>query len=527
MLTSRRHLFAFLALAVAASVPVGCVNPFKTSVEWGLARAQPIGMEEAASTWAEIQSGRPPGRERLQQYNSAVRDSVVQIARNYQSSPQQISTIRTTSGDVDLRVNSLNVHRFEGVDQVIPTDFVQVKRGFDRETKVDGVGASLIVRRVPSEFDPLIPRSGLWYPVTGLLNLDDPSEPVLELIDPTMRGGFVRSGRRFPLSANYTAAFARDFQDRQALMPNVGGLLRFEKYADRMGIYRMTSFDPDKEVCVLVHGIKSTPMTWHVALNEAYADPAIRERYEFWTFGYPTGAPIPYLASELRAAIGEMQRFRKENGASNPNVTLVGHSMGGLLSKAVTQRSDDATWNELFNVPINELVVKDADREVLRRLFYYEPIPEVKRVVFCATPHLGTQFAAKPGAALVGKIVEVPRQFAEAMSDIVQRSSYALTPLGLELAQQRLTSIEQLRPNSRVVVEILNQPLNPQVAFHSIIGNRLGEGVPPERMTDGVVPHSSASIEGVVSEKIVHGSPHGVHREPGGIAEIVRILKLP
>jgi len=518
----------FLVLALVGASGGGCVNPFKTSVEWHLARAQPIPLEEATDTWREIQSGRMPSAERLADYNAAVRDSVVQIAKNYQSSPQQLSTIRTTAGDVDLRVDPVNVRRIEGIDEVIPADFVRVRRGFDRETVVEGIGAPLIVRRARSEEEePLIPKTGLWYPVTGLLNLDDPGEPVLELIDPTSRAALSQGVQRFPLSANYTAAFARDFQDRQALLPDFQALLRFEKFADHMGIYRVTPFDPSKEVCVLVHGINSTPMTWHVLLNEAFADPAIRERYEFWTFGYPTGAPIPYLAAELRDALVEMRRFRGRNGATQPQVTIVGHSMGGLLAKAMTQRGGDAIWDQVFQVPIDELNVREKERETLRRMFYFEPVPDIKRVVFCATPHRGSQLAANPGAALLGNVVEVPRQVAEAMAEILTQSSYALTPGGLELAKKRLTSIHQLRSGSNLVIELLDQPLNPDITFHSVIGNRRREGVPRERMGDGAVPYVSASIGGVASEKIVHGSPHGVHREPGGIEEIVRILKLP
>lgn len=524
-----RYRSAFVALlALSGAVASGCVNPFKTSVEWHQARAQAIPLEEAADTWREIRAGRMPSSDRVAAYNSAVRDSVVQIAKNYQSSPERLSSIRTTGGEVDLRVDPVNVREISGIDEVIPADFVRVRRGFDRETFVEGVGAPLIVRRVRCEdSEPFIPRTGLWYPVTGLLNLDDPHEPVLELIDPTSRWTMPGGGPRPPLSANYTAAFARDFQDRQALMPDFQAMLRFEKFADRMGIYRMTPFDPEKEVCVLVHGINSTPMTWHVLLNESFGDPEIRERYEFWTFGYPSGAPIPYLAAELRDAIAEMRAFREGLGAKRRELTIVGHSMGGLLAKAMTQQGGDATWSTVFNVPIEEIEVREKERETLRRLFYFDPVPDVKRVVFCATPHRGSQLAANPGAALLGNVVEVPRQVTEAMAEILQQSSYALTPGGLEMAKKRLSSIDQLRPGSPVVVELLNQPLNPEVTFHSIIGNRRRETAPPQRMSDGVVPYTSASIEGVASEKIVHDSPHGVHREPRGIEEIVRILKLP
>ena len=63
--------------------------------------------------------------------------------------------------------------------------------------------------------------------------------------------------------------------------------------------------------------------------------------------------------------------------------------------------------------------------------------------------------------------------------------------------------------------------------FYSVIGNNEDKPLPPEETTDGVVDYESSHIDGVLSEKIIQDSPHGVHRTPGGIAEIIRILRLP
>ncbi|MEM1442752.1 MAG: hypothetical protein AAGF67_10450, partial [Verrucomicrobiota bacterium] len=350
----------------------------------------------------------------------------------------------------------------------------------------------------------------------------------LRLYDPTDDGEIVKSGRVFPLSVDYTATFARDFQERQFLFKKVNALFKFEKFADNLGLYRVSAFNPEKEVCILVHGINSSPNTWHEALNKTFGDKEIRERYEFWSFGYPSGAAIPYLAAKLRGSVHEMLAFRQKNGAMNQRITLVGHSMGGLLAKAVTQEGGEEDWNKLFKVSIDQLEVKPEDREVLRNMVYYQPIEEIERVVFCAVPHRGSEFAAKPGARLVGDLIQMPQQLAQLTTDIVKQSSYALTPLGLELAKQRSTSIDQLRPNSQLTAEYLYKPLNPSVEFYSVIGRKDSDPSKPlEKTTDGVVDYTSSHIEGVVSETVIPNSPHGVHRTDGGIREIVRILKRP
>ncbi|MEM9017856.1 MAG: alpha/beta hydrolase [Verrucomicrobiota bacterium] len=500
----------------------------KTSENWNLNRVEPIPIAEATNTWRQLRQGQLPPPSELESYHAAIENSVAQIASNWNNDSAALSAIRTTEGTSQISVNPVNILSFDSIGEVVPSGFVRVKRGYKKaeDTVVEGIGASLLVRQLWTEEDSMIPDTGLWYPVTGLLNLDNPMRPVLELYDPTRNGTVSKGGQSFPLSANYTTAFARDFQDRQLLFLDVPALLRFEKFADRLGMYRATPFDPEKRACILIHGINSSPTTWHLALNQMFADEEVREGYEFWTFGYPTGAPIPYLASELREGIVELQAFRRANGAENLSITLIGHSMGGLLAKAATQQGGDEDWNQLFTVPIEQLEVDGEDREILRRTIYYEPVPNIDRVIFISTPHRGSDLAAKPGARLVGDLIQLPRQVALLTTEILNQSQYALTPLGLELAK-RETSIDQLRPTSKVTAEFLNKPLNPSVEFYSIIGNKSRSSLVLEETTDGIVPYSSSHIEGVVSETLIQNSEHGVHRTEDGIDEIVRILKLP
>jgi len=129
---------------------------------------------------------------------------------------------------------------------------------------------------------------------------------------------------------------------------------------------------------------------------------------------------------------------------------------------------------------------------------------------------------------LVGGLVKLPRQLSRLTEDIVEKSSYALTPLGLEIAHERPTSVDQLRSTSKATEEFLDKPLNPNVRYFSVIGSSVSEGTKPlMETTDNVVPYFSSHIGGVESEYIVYNSPHGLHKEKEGIREIGRILKLP
>ncbi|MBU6180373.1 MAG: alpha/beta fold hydrolase [Verrucomicrobia bacterium] len=520
MMTALGAALVFLTLT-------SCSIKVKVREGWDVLHHEPVALGEAAKTWSALKQGRTPSDDEIAAYNRAVLGSVSQASREWAAGRGNGLRIRTAGGERPLTVDSTRIRGITLSEEIVPADYVEVRHGLRQPSAVDGIGTPLVVRKPRSESDPLIPENGLWVPATALLNLDHPGSPVLELIDPTVENRVAFAGTSLPLAANYTAAFARDFRDRQFQFQSIPALLRFEEYADRIGICRVTPFHPDKEPCILIHGINSSPSTWNEVMNRIYADESIRQRYEFWTFGYPTGAPIPYMAAELRQAIAGMLAFRRSNGARDQRITLVGHSMGGLLSKAMTFSSGDAEWDRLFTVPVDRLEVPDEDREVLRRMIYFDAIPEVRRVVFCAVPHRGADIVETPAARLLGGLIQVPTQLLLLSTRILTLSPNALTPEGFEFTRDRLTSLDQLSGKAWTTAEFLNKPLNPGVSYHSLIGNLRAAAVPLEKTGDGVVPYTSAHLEGVASERVVRPAGHAVHRTQQGTAEILRILLLP
>ncbi len=157
--------------------------------------------------------------------------SVSQAAPKWTEGGQDGIRIRTGSGELPLRVDSTRIPGIALSEEVLPADHVQVCRGLRHESVVEGVGIPLIVKKPRSDSDPMIPESGLWVPATALLNLDRPGTPVLEVLDPTADSRLEFGSASFPLAANYTAAFARDFRDRQFQFQSALALLRFEDYA--------------------------------------------------------------------------------------------------------------------------------------------------------------------------------------------------------------------------------------------------------------------------------------------------------
>src|SRR3989442_1706609 len=64
--------------------------------------------------------------------------------------------------------------------------------------------------------------------------------------------------------------------------------------------------------------------------------------------------------------------------ANNLAVVVIGHSMGGLLTRTLVTDSGDAIWNSTFAIPFSEIAPGVEQLPQLRRLFYFQPKPYVK-----------------------------------------------------------------------------------------------------------------------------------------------------
>lgn len=483
----------------------------------------PIDLDLAVERWQSIKFG--DGTE-IDAYNETVGNVISQIAFRMIRRTGEPLALRTLKGEYPLVIDTSGIESPSNVDRVIPVDSIVVKRGIRSNTRVDGIGAPLVVRQKWTPKDRMIAESGLWYPVTAVLDLDQPNTPILRFMDPTqLENTLVTVGdNHFPLQADYTASIARDLFDRQAEFVNFSGLIKYEKFSKQMGLFRISAFDPDKIPIVFVHGLKSTPNTWNDTLNEMIADPVVRDRYEFWTFGYPTGAPIPFLSSRLRDELEDMVRYRRSRGAASDSVTMITHSLGGLITKPLTQSSGTELWDKVFLVPPHQLNVSPIDQRLLEKMFVFEPLPYIDRVIFMAVPHQGSPLADMKTRMVAGLLVQAPNSLVKLGKLLLSDSNHQLTPLGKEVVGRVPTSIDQLNKESAAIKLFSPLPLSTSVRYHSIIGNEKGfEKVPNVESSDGVVEYSSSHIKGVDSELVCKGK-HGVHFYPAAISEINRIL---
>ncbi len=474
----------------------------------------------ARTSWNRLRRDRD-NPETRDEYNNAVtrvihhatiNDDETGAARSLTVGDRIIPLVDHLNGTSDLA----------NVDRLWPADDMVI-RGFRERVTVEGIGAPLVMRFPPEGYAP---EEGRFQPATGILRFDGPGGAPQFVVHDTLAESDARLAAGMAparLRADYTAPLAARFaaEDRQRI--NLPAMLRPDKFDELLGLVQLDTTYPHKIPVVFVHGLKSSPNTWRDTLNELRADPVIREHFEFWTFGYTTGPPFPYSAMKLREALQGMAIFRRQMGAPTDDVVLVGHSMGGLLSRLMTEKSGDDVWFQFFNEPVDELPLPEEEREIIRNMAYFEPLPFVSRVVFIATPHGGSQMADDAIGRIFSQLIRLPSQLITLSTTVLSESVYALTPFGQAILGERLpTSIDMLEADSELLNRLKADPLNPNVTFHSIIGDKGPEG--DREGTDGVVPYASAHLEGVASEKVVQ-SGHRAHQDPVAIAELDRILR--
>ena len=96
------------------------------------------------------------------------------------------------------------------------------------------------------------------------------------------------------------------------------------------GLYVLKEFDPTQKTILLVHGINDTPRIF-----EDFAD-AIPDDYQLLLFHYPSAFPLEYTSYILNEALDELIRRYQI-----PQLDVVAHSMGGLVSKGMMYQADE------------------------------------------------------------------------------------------------------------------------------------------------------------------------------------------
>ncbi|MEM7699154.1 MAG: alpha/beta hydrolase [Verrucomicrobiota bacterium] len=394
----------------------------------------------------------------------------------------------------------------------------------------EGIGAPLGAERDNLERDPLeyhFPPEVITFPVTAVAEWQANRVLEIRLLSPLSNEMVRVGGTKKPLAADFTVSWAILTKKAQQLEKSA---LReaFRKMPTRAPeLYLLEPYDPDKEPLLMIHGLIDTPLTWAELSNCLWAEPSIRSRYQIWHFLYNTSAPALYSGRILQEKLHEVRREfdPDQNDLAMRRTSVLTHSMGGIVGRRLISRPGDAFWDVAFTRPIESLDLTDDERSSLQNAFFWEPERHVRRIIFVAVPHRGSDYADNTIGKIGRVLVKPPVQFTEFYATISAKNPGAFTPLYAELGQGKLDSVHALSPSQPTLKILADLPLSHPVSVHTIIGDRGKEG-PIEESHDGFVSYWSSHLDFADSEKIVPEG-HGAFRGEAGFDEILRILNLP
>lgn len=500
----------------------------------------------------------PQFRRACDLYNAAL-EGLLRLAHERDDlRPGTTAIVQTVNRKCELRIelisdgwNDEDFDRFEFV-----SDYQM--NGLQNHYHNFGLGVPLIaIRRQHDTGDPseqFYPPS-LAFPVTALLRVVPaesspwPAKPeagekedgakrscemlhaVLELHDPLTSDSIRVAGRRVPLETDLSMPLAYflsqpEFDDGK--LSTLGLLVPGQ--ADKLtGLYMLEPFQPDKMPVVMVHGLWSSPVTWMEMFNDLHSDPRIREHYQFWFYLYPSGQPFWYSAAQMREDLAGLRLAvdpQKRLPALDQTV-LVGHSMGGLVSKLQTVDSENDFWATVSDLSFGEMQADAVVQDSLSRTFFFQPNPSIRRVITIGTPHRGSHFSNDLTRWLGRKVISLPTKMLNGRQQVVaQNPGYFRKNSPLDIT----TSIESLDPSSPLVPVLLTAESGKWVHHHNIAGRVPDNGFIGTVIDkfgndgDGVVALTSAKCDDAESQIIVPADHTSVHRHPNSILEVRRIL---
>lgn len=408
-------------------------------------------------------------------------------------------------------------------------------KGLPNRYQTHGLGVPLIAIRKRGTAEPDVERHyarNLSFPVTAFLRLNrwetagaptsGPLNGQIELYDPLESTDVPLAGLRVPLESDITTPLAYFLDMPSVRKLDTLGLVHVDKARKFAGLYMVQPYHPDKIPVLMIHGLYSSPMTWLEAFNDLRSNPEFRERYQFWFYLYPSGQPFWQSAADLREHIASLQKTfgQPDKPAAMSNMVLVGHSMGGLVARMVTQDSGDRYWQAVSKTPFQQV---KGDRDSIRdveRVYFFQHVPTVSRVVTLGSPFRGSDYANGFTQRIARNVISFPKRTAEGTARLL-----TMNPNLFRDSFGNETSFDSLDPDSPVLRVLAETPASEGVKYHNVLGITKKD-VPLEQNTDGIVTYVSAHRTDVESEVVVHADHVNVHRHPLAVNELTRILKL-
>lgn len=321
-------------------------------------------------------------------------------------------------------------------------------------------------------------------------------------LPPTFQAARTLDGRVLPPGRNYWTAFRNPSQFNAS------------------GLFLLQPYQPGRIPLILIHGLASDALTWQQMVDHLNADPMITSRYQIWVYQYPTGVSYLRTAADLRREILTVRSVvdPAQSDVALDQMVLVGHSMGGLLAKLQVSYSDDKLWRAISDVPLNDALNTGPIPDETVSAFLFQPVPHVKRVVYMATPHQGSNWTQQPLGRLGRWLINIPDSTLVEYRRLVRGNPGLFRNPG----PTPPTSLDHLIPGNPIIRSSNALRYSDMVVTHSIIGT--GYQSPDGLIGDGVVPVISAHRSDVRTERLVKATHSGILQNGDAAAELKCIL---
>ncbi|WP_246152025.1 esterase/lipase family protein [Rubripirellula reticaptiva] len=478
-------------------------------------------------------------------YNESLEDTLRLLCKKNQIQPGQTYTIKTPDREFVVRTEMRGQWKTDEFDHYEFVSDYEIQTLRNQHTTY-GLGVPLIaVRKTPENGDSrekYYPK-GLSYSVSAMMRCVEPHEGarageskvcVLEFFDPLKANQIQLSNQWVPLETDLTTplAYFLDSPEYRKRDEATEGLLNPNESASHRGLYMLEPYDPKRIPVLMVHGLWSSPMTWMDMFNDLRSFPEIRERYQFWFYLYPSGQPFWLSATQLRTDLTAMRKVFDESRQDAPmdDMVLVGHSMGGLVSRMQTIDSGDEFWKIVSNQPASsadEAIAKlrgdDDDRYKLVSTLFFRPNTSVKRVITIGTPHRGSEFANDYTRWLARKFIKLPTMAIRTGNRLAEQNPTVFKDTELLTVAN---AIDSLAPESPIFPVMMRAKRAPGVKYHNIIGVLENPSLITGRTVkgDGVVEYDSAHMDDTDSELIIDAPHTSVHMTSKAVFEVRRIL---
>ena len=355
----------------------------------------------------------------------------------------------------------------------------------------------------------------IYYGVTAVARFQG-NRCILSFEDPLEKETVSVDGHTMNLTGDFTVPLAVTLASAGPQVPKLERMLFPEKYAETAQLARLEPYSPNKAVVLVIHGLMDSPSTWAPMIIKLRSDPEIRRNYQFWFYSYPSGYPYPYSAALLREQLDDVEH----RYPTHRPMVVIGHSMGGCISRLLITDTKDDLWKLLFNKTPAATSLPSASKKLYTDALIFKHRPEIGCVIFIAAPLKGSEIASISVGRIGSMLIRTPKKLLLAGNDALKVATFHANDLKLKRAPN---SIDTLSPKNRFVRMINKIPIVSGIPYHTIQGDR-GRGDSPNS-SDGVVPYWSSHMEGAQSECIVP-SDHSAHQNPKAFDEVTRILKL-